>query len=80
MVGESSILSAAQRLFLQWGPVPRFVEGNYGRFLLADDLVHRPLRFGWRGRLKKRKREWADFGVDEEKVYALGRHVLTLRA
>ena len=39
MVGESSILSAAQRRLLQLAPQPRFVEGNYGRFLLADDLT-----------------------------------------
>jgi muconate cycloisomerase len=52
MVGETSILSAAQRLLLQWSPPPRFVEGNYGRFLLADDLVRRSLRFGYGGRLQ----------------------------
>jgi len=52
MVGETSILSAFQRLMLQTGPTPRFVEGNYGRFLLADDLVKRPLRFGYGGRLR----------------------------
>lgn len=52
MVGESSILSAAQRRFLQQAPRPRFVEGNYGKFLLRGDLVARPLRFGYGGRLK----------------------------
>ena len=45
MVGETSVLSAAQRRLLQFMPVsPRFVEGNYGRFLLADDICTRSLR------------------------------------
>ena len=52
MVGESSILSAAQRRLLQLCPPPRFVEGNYGRFLLHDDLTTRSLRFGYGGRLR----------------------------
>ena len=39
MVGESSILSAAQRRLLWFSALPRFVEGNYGRFLLRDDLT-----------------------------------------
>jgi len=53
MVGESSILSAAQRRFLSGsGGAARFVEGNYGRFLMADDLTAKSLRFGYGGRLK----------------------------
>jgi muconate cycloisomerase len=52
MVGESSILSAAQRRLLQFVGGVRFVEGNYGRFLLAGDLTARSLRFGYGGRLK----------------------------
>ena len=51
MVGESSILSAAQRWLLSMGASPRFVEGNYGRFLLAGDVTKRSLRFGRGGRL-----------------------------
>lgn len=52
MVGESGILSAAQRRLLQVGPQPRFVEGNYGRLLLKRDLAARSPRFGFRGKLK----------------------------
>ena len=52
MVGETSILSALQRVVLQQGPRPRFVEGNYGQFLLSTDLAAHPLRFGYGGRLK----------------------------
>jgi L-alanine-DL-glutamate epimerase-like enolase superfamily enzyme len=51
MVGETCVLSAAQRRLLQVGPPPRFVEGNYGRFLLADDLCEKSPRFGYGGRL-----------------------------
>ncbi|HOF18788.1 MAG TPA: enolase C-terminal domain-like protein [Phycisphaerae bacterium] len=51
MVGESGILSAAQRRLLTGIPQPRFVEGNYGRFLLSDDLTTPSPRFGYGGRL-----------------------------
>jgi len=52
MVGESGILSSAQRRLLETSPQPRFVEGNYGRFLLREDLTRPSIRFGWGGRLK----------------------------
>jgi len=52
MVGESCILSAAQRRALQLGAGPRFVEGNYGRWLLAGDLSERSPRFSYGGRLR----------------------------
>lgn len=51
MVGESGLLSAAQRRLLQMCGGARFVEGNYGRFLLGDDLTDRSLHFGYGGRL-----------------------------
>ncbi len=52
MVGESGILSAAQRRLLQVGPQPRFVEGNYGRLLLKRDLTAPSPRIGFGGKLK----------------------------
>ncbi len=52
MVGESGILSAAQRRLLAGRDGVRFVEGNYGRFLLADDLTAPSPRFGFGGRLR----------------------------
>ncbi|MCE5279816.1 MAG: enolase C-terminal domain-like protein [Planctomycetaceae bacterium] len=52
MVGESSILSAAQRRLLQYAPPARFIEGNYGRLLVKEDLTPRSLRFGYAGKLK----------------------------
>lgn len=52
MVGESGILSAAQRRLLQLSPEPRFVEGNYGKFLMKGDLTRPSPRFAYGGRLK----------------------------
>ena len=62
MVGESGILSAAQRRLLETAPQPRFVEGNYGRLLLSDDLTRPSIRFGYGGRLKPLR--GGGFGVD----------------
>ncbi|GMU21316.1 MAG: dipeptide epimerase [Phycisphaerae bacterium] len=50
MVGETSILSAVGRRFLENVPGVLFAEGSYGRFLLTDDVVARPVRFGYGGR------------------------------
>jgi hypothetical protein len=52
MVGETSILSAAGRRFLQIVPGVRFAEGSFGRFLLTRDVAARPVRFGYGGRFK----------------------------
>ena len=52
MVGESGILSAAARAFLQLVPDVRFVENSYGSFLLREDLVRQSTRFGYGGRLR----------------------------
>src|SRR5262249_52370926 len=49
MVGETSILSAAGRWFLQLVPDVQFAEGSFGKFLLADDITTKSLRFGWAG-------------------------------
>ncbi len=79
MVGESSILSAAQRRLLWLCPLPKFAEGNYGRFLLRDDLVARPLRFGWGGRIRRPERGlWPV--VDPQRLERYGRLVKALRA
>ena len=69
MVGESSILSAAQRRFLQLAPAARFVEGNYGRMLLAADLTTESLRFGCGGKLKALTRPALGVLVDPVKVF-----------
>jgi muconate cycloisomerase len=53
MVGETGLLSSAQRRLLETIPSPRFVEGNYGRFLLGEDLTRPSPRFGYGGRLRR---------------------------
>jgi len=83
MVGESSILSAAQRHLVWHAGMVRFVEGNYGRFLLAGDLVRRSLRFGYAGRLgPPRCREGAGLGVEvaPARLERYATRVKTLRA
>ena len=50
MVGETSILSAVGRRFLENVAGVTFAEGSYGRFLLASDVVERPVQFGCGGR------------------------------
>lgn len=52
MVGETSILSAAGRRFLENVPRVLFAEGSYGRFLLAGDIVDRPVQFGCGGKVR----------------------------
>jgi len=78
MVGESGILSAAQRRLLEIVPAPRFVEGNYGRFLLADDLTRRSPRFGYGGRLRVLRGEGLGVGVDADRVARYGQRVASL--
>lgn len=68
MVGETGILSAAQRRLLELAPPPRFVEGNYGLFLLSDELARPPIRFGYRGRLRPLRGPGLGVAVDPGKV------------
>ena len=62
MVGETSILSAAGRRFLENVPGVWFAEGSYGRFLLTGDVVDRPVQFGCGGRVKPL--EGLGWGID----------------
>jgi muconate cycloisomerase len=52
MVGETSILSAAGRRFLENVPGVKFAEGSYGRFLMSGEVVTRPVGFGYGGKIK----------------------------
>ena len=71
MVGETSILSAAGWQFLRLVPGVRFAEGAYGRFLLRDDVVARPVRFGFGGKLRMRGGLGWGVQVRPEKLAAL---------
>ena len=81
MVGESGLLSAAQRRLLQaafpQGDVTS-VEGNYGRLLLKDDLTTRSPRFGYGGRLKPLKSPGLGVTMDLQKLQQYAKLVKTL--
>ena len=50
MVGETGVLTAAGRVFLELvGRRVRFSEGSYGRFLLRADVTRERLSFGYGG-------------------------------
>lgn len=65
MVGESGILAAAARTFLQLVPEVRWVENAYGSFLLTCDLVRERTRFGYGGKLKPFTRPGLGVTLDE---------------
>jgi len=52
MVGETSVLSAAGRRFLEYVPGVIFAEGSYGKFLLRGDVTRQSQRFGYGGRVR----------------------------
>jgi hypothetical protein len=57
----------------------RFVEGNYGRLLLAGDIVRRSPRFGYGGRLKVLSGVGLGVEVDPARMARWARRVATLR-
>ena len=71
MVGETSILSAAGRWFLQMVPDVRFAEGSFGRFLLRNDVIARPIRFGYGGRWRPMHGPGLGVAVDAERLQRL---------
>lgn len=50
-VGESSLLSAAQRILIAAVREPKYLEGCYGKHLLREDPVSPNLQLGYGGRL-----------------------------
>jgi muconate cycloisomerase len=71
MVGETSILSAAGRWFLQLVPAVRFAEGSFGTFLLRDDVVAKPLRFRYGGRWTPQAGPGLGIEVKEDRLQRL---------
>jgi muconate cycloisomerase len=80
MVGESGILSAAQRRFLQLGPGPRFVEGSYGKFLMKGDLTDRTLTFGYAGRLSILGGKGLGIDVSPKRIERFAQRVASCRS
>ncbi len=78
LVGESSLLSAAQRRLLQWTPNPRFIEGNWGMFLMRGDLTDRSLRFTFGGRLSVLRCAGLGVDVDARRLERYGTLVASL--
>jgi len=68
MVGETSLLSAAGRWFLNLVPGVRFAEGSYGRFLLTDDIAAPRHNLPFRGRIKPVCAPGLGVRVDEAKL------------
>lgn len=79
LVGETSILSAAGVSFLEACPAVRFAEGAFGRWLLSEDVVRRPVQFGWRGAVRPRKGPGLGVEVDAARVRRLAVESQTLR-
>jgi len=75
MVGESGILSAAARAFLQLVPDVRFVENSYGSFLLEKDLVRESTRFGYGGRLRRLRGPGLGVTLSDKSVERLAERV-----
>ena len=71
MVGETSILSAAGRWFLQMAPAVARAEGSFGGFLLSDDVVARSMRFGIGGRWQPVKGPGLGLDIDPDHVRRL---------
>ena len=71
MVGETSILSAAGRRFLEMTPGVRFAEGWYGPFLMTRDVVRKSLRFGYGGRGHALGRYGLGIEVDRARLESL---------
>lgn len=74
MVGETSLLSAAGRWFLQWTPKIEIAEGSFGRFLLRDDVADRPIRFGCGGAWTPMAGPGLGVSVNPAKLAALASH------
>jgi muconate cycloisomerase len=76
MVGETGILSAAGRIFLELvGRRVRFAEGSYGRFLLRSDVTRERLSFGYGGFVRPMTGPGLGVHVQRRKVREVARRV-----
>jgi len=79
MVGETGILTAAGRIFLElMGRRVRFSEGSYGRFLLRSDITRERLSFGYGGFVRAMSGPGLGIHVQLAKVRRVAECVLKL--
>ncbi len=79
LVGETGVLSAAGRVFLELlGDRVRYAEGSYGRFLLKTDVTRQDTTFGYGGRVGALPGPGLGVTVSPEKLDRVGRRVLRL--
>lgn len=79
MVGETGILTAAGRVFLELvGGGVRFSEGSYGRFLLRADVTRERLSFGYGGFVRAMSGPGLGIHVQPKRVREVARRVLFL--
>jgi muconate cycloisomerase len=79
MVGETGILSAAGRVFLELvGQDVRWAENSYGRFILSDDIVRQRVTIGYAGRVRRLARPGLGVVVDERKVERYAKRITKL--
>jgi L-Ala-D/L-Glu epimerase len=79
MVGETGILSAAGRIFLELvGRKARFAEGSYGRFLLRSDITRERLSFGYGGFVMPMNGSGLGIHVQPHKLQRVAKRVLSL--
>jgi muconate cycloisomerase len=77
MVGETGVLSAAGRIFLELvGRRVRFSEGSYGRVLLRADVTRERLSFGYGGFVRAMAGPGLGVHVSMRKVRRLAQRVL----
>jgi len=68
MVGESAILAAAGRQFLQMVPNVKWTEICYSTFLLQEDLSFQKMRFGFGGKLPTLRKNGLGICINREKI------------
>ncbi len=68
LVGETSILTAAGRTFVEVFPQVRYLEGAFGGWLLKQDVARRPLQFRFGGRLNAPTGFGLGIQISESKV------------
>jgi L-Ala-D/L-Glu epimerase len=69
MVGETGILTAAGQWFANLVPELIFVEGGYGKWLLKDDIMAKPVKFRFRGKIPTPVGPGLGIQVDLKKIH-----------